>query len=146
LEHHGSIFVFFEKFDLRKRKLSIYVIDFDGKESPTKMTLSMSAPYHLAYPSVFKHNDEVYMTLEEARSDNICVYRLIDFPDKWEKISTLVEGVSGLDPTICRHDSLWWLFFVLKEKGQSIKLYPTFRTKVRANFGNYFPPLFIYHR
>jgi hypothetical protein len=62
------------------------------------------------------------MTLEEAKSDNINLYKLIAFPDKWEKAATLVENVSGVDPTICRHDNLWWLFYVLKEKGQSIKL------------------------
>jgi hypothetical protein len=123
LKHNGSMFVFFEKFDRHERKGSIYVIDFDGKDSQGKMLLSMSSPYHLAYPIVFKHNDEVYMTLEEARSNNIQLYRLIAFPDKWEKVVILVENISGLDPTICRHDNLWWLFFALKEKGQSIKLY-----------------------
>jgi hypothetical protein len=123
LEHNGSLFVFFEKFDQHERKGSIYVLDFDGKESQRKMTLSMSAPYHLAYPFVFKDNDEVYMTLEEARSNNINLYQFVAFPDKWEKVATLVENVPGLDPTICRHDNLWWLFFVLKEKGQSVKLY-----------------------
>jgi len=122
IEKKGLSYLFFEKFDRKEKKGYIFATIFSSGDFKINMELAVSRPYHLSYPFVFQHDDATYMTLEEAKSNEICLYRLIEFPDKWERVATIVKGISGVDPTICSYDNLWWLFFVLKEANQSIKL------------------------
>ncbi|MGQ9722102.1 MAG: glucosamine inositolphosphorylceramide transferase family protein [Candidatus Jordarchaeum sp.] len=123
IKDRNSTYVFFEKFDMKKRKGNICYIELKENGASDKVMLSMDVPYHIAYPCVFRYREYIYMTIEEAESNSINLYRLNSFPDKWERICAIVPDMPGLDPTICTHNNLWWLFFVLKEKGQSIKLY-----------------------
>jgi len=85
-----------------------------------------------------------------------CLYFLADF-DSPESIRIaeensfkLVDTRVELERTIDEpHESDYqYNNLILRDAktGDIELLQPTFRTKVRANFGNYFPPLFIYHR
>ena len=40
----------------------------------------------------------------------VSLYAADAFPRGWRKIATLLGDVPAIDPTIFRHDGLWWLF------------------------------------
>ncbi|MEW6014209.1 MAG: hypothetical protein AB1690_02685 [Candidatus Zixiibacteriota bacterium] len=69
----------------------------------------LDEPFHLSYPHVFKWNDEYYMIPESARAFGVRLYKAVEFPFKWEVVSTLIHD-RLVDPTIFEHDGKWWLF------------------------------------
>ena len=49
------------------------------------------------------------------------MYKAISFPEEWEYVGNLLSGHEYLDPSIFRHNGLWWLF-VYSGKG-NLNLY-----------------------
>ncbi|MDC8005426.1 hypothetical protein POV27_15285 [Aureisphaera galaxeae] len=65
--------------------------------------------YHLSYPFVFEHEGQYYMIPETLDAGSIRLYRAINFPNKWEFQTDLVQGAFA-DPTLFWNDGIWWLF------------------------------------
>lgn len=55
--------------------------------------------YHLSYPFIWSVGEEVYIMPESGANNSIYIYRAIEFPNKWEKISTLRKNVKYGDTT-----------------------------------------------
>ncbi len=70
----------------------------------------LEEPFHLSYPLVFQWNGEYYMTPETASQRQVRLYRAVDFPLRWEYVSTLLEGDHYLDPTPFFYRDHWWMF------------------------------------
>jgi hypothetical protein len=66
--------------------------------------------FHLSYPHVFAADGGIYMTPESSQAQAVRLYRARRFPDRWEHVANLVEGLPYADPTIVCHDGRWWLF------------------------------------
>ena len=107
---NGKYYVFFEEFVYRLKKghISYLIMDSEGDYSESKKVLEL--PYHLSYPFVFMHDHEYYMIPETRSNQTIDLYRSLSFPDNWEKVMTLMEGVIAVDTTLLLKDGMWWLF------------------------------------
>lgn len=66
-------------------------------------------PFHLSYPCVFKSAGNYYMVPETYEAGAVRLYRAIEFPTRWEFVSTLIDR-PYVDPTVFEHDGSWWMF------------------------------------
>lgn len=64
---------------------------------------------HLSYPQVFEHAGDWYMIPESGEANEVALYRAADFPARWEKVSTLLEGRYA-DSTLLVRDAHFYLF------------------------------------
>ncbi len=70
--------------------------------------------FHLSYPYVFFWDEQFYMIPECLRSGGIQLYRAISFPERWERIATIIKSdtkhAAVVDPSIIRYGNRWYLF------------------------------------
>jgi hypothetical protein len=105
----SSWFMFFEVMNALSGQGDIgLAVSRNGKDWKYKQIV-LDELHHLSYPYVFQWNDEIYMIPESAESKKLSLYRSVDFPDKWEYVSILLDGQYG-DHALLRYNDLWWLF------------------------------------
>jgi hypothetical protein len=120
LYRNGEHYVFIEEYSFENAKGHISVIRIDKDGSYAKATTVLERPYHLSYPFVFEHAGEVYMVPESMHNRTVELYRCTEFPERWEFVCNLLEGVSAVDSTLLFHNGTWWLFAnVLENEGGS---------------------------
>lgn len=88
--------------------ISCFTLDAQGAISLPKKVIEK--PYHMSYPFIFSHNNEYYMIPETSENRTIDLYKCVDFPEKWEIVTTLAENISAADATLFHKDGKWWLF------------------------------------
>ncbi len=85
-------------------------------ELPTDGTIArapvpvLERPYHLSYPLVFAHGDDLLMIPETSAVRRVELYRAIEFPHRWELVTTVLDGIDAADATILDHDGRLWMF------------------------------------
>lgn len=123
----GNYYVFFEEYDFQgsKGRISVITIPKDDKGSLTNYESHavLDLPTHLSYPYIFTYNDKIYMIPENSLSNNISIYEATDFPNKWEKVKTLIKDFPGLDNTLVQYNGLWWLFSTARGENSNDELY-----------------------
>jgi hypothetical protein len=70
----------------------------------------LAEPFHLSYPYVFEWDGEHYMVPEGARGKAVVLYRALDFPYRWQRAATLLEGQRYADSSLLFFRDRWWLF------------------------------------
>ena len=65
--------------------------------------------FHLSYPYVFQHGENVYMVPECYETQQVLLYRASAFPYDWKLCRALADG-TFCDPSIVWHEGWWWLF------------------------------------
>jgi hypothetical protein len=109
-EHQGRCYVFCEEFSYRASKGHIAVFDLRDGKWPDEPICVLDKPYHVSYPFVFTHNQEIFMLVECVTERRIEAYRAVRFPDRWEEHAILMDNVDAVDATLHRHHGRWWLF------------------------------------
>ena len=66
--------------------------------------------FHLSYPYVFSCEGQFYMVPETCTERKIWLYRATEFPEKWERLTCLIEGRDWVDPSPFFFDNKWWLY------------------------------------
>ena len=112
---NNRYYVFIEEFIFKKNKAHISVMAIDEKGNFSKPQKVLERSYHLSYPFVFEWNNEYYMIPETARNRAIEVYKCIEFPNKWEFHSKLIDNIYAVDTTLFCHQQKWWMFTNIKE-------------------------------
>ena len=110
-EHDGRHHLFCEEIphDGPRGVISHTELRLDGAPAdPPKRVLQ--APYHLSYPFVFAHQDDVFMIPETSAARRVELYRAVAFPHEWEREAVLIEDIDAADATILLHDGRLWLF------------------------------------
>jgi hypothetical protein len=104
--------LFVEAYDcaIRKGYIAHMPIDRNGRVGPAQTVLNL--PYHLSYPFVFAHDDEVFMIPESGYNNTVELYRAERFPDRWERVKVLFNGPAA-DTTVLFHGGLVWFFVTL---------------------------------
>ena len=106
----GRTFVFFEDLDHRVGKGIISAIEF-GEAGPIGPVIPvLEEPWHLSYPFLIQHDDELWMIPESTGNRDVALYKCIDFPNRWERHTTLLSGLELADATIVSRDGLYYLF------------------------------------
>jgi len=66
--------------------------------------------YHLSYPYIFKHNDNIYLIPESYQAKKMQIYKSINFPTKWKLIENHFKNEKVCDPTFFKHKKSTWFF------------------------------------
>jgi hypothetical protein len=107
----GDLHVFAEAYDHRTRKGVIDHLRLDAGLDVLGRATVLAEPWHLSYPYVFEADGEVWMAPEAHRSGAFTLYRAAQFPDVWEPAGRFELDSPAIDPTLFRHDGLWWMAY-----------------------------------
>ena len=113
--HKGTPYLFCEEYPFAQQRgvISVSNLKPDGRTfSPPEVVLDEQ--FHLSYPFVFTHNDEIWMIPETAQANRVALYRAVIFPKKWVCESILIDGVCGYDATLVRRNERWWLLMTTR--------------------------------
>lgn len=106
-----ELHVFAEAYDYRTRHGVIDHLTFRADKTFSDRRTVLREPWHLSYPFVFEADGEVWMAPEAFRSGRLTLYRARAFPDAWEPALTLELDTPAIDPTVFRHEGLWWIAY-----------------------------------
>ncbi|TYK65766.1 glucosamine inositolphosphorylceramide transferase family protein [Colwellia echini] len=107
---NNTYYIFIEEYLYKTGKGHISLIEMDEKGKYSEPKIVLDKNYHLSYPFIFDHDDELYMIPESVENNTVELYRCTQFPDKWEFVMNLMENVSLLDATLLFHNNKWWMF------------------------------------
>ena len=123
LIHDGETYcLFYEVLNAATHEGDIGVsVSIDGDDW-TYQCIVLDEDFHLSYPQIFKHKDNIYMIPESCAAGSVRLYRATDFPTEWVFERTLIEKPL-VDPTIVRHGDHWWIFASPADEWDDLKLY-----------------------
>jgi hypothetical protein len=84
---------------------------------------AIAEDYHLSYPFILHHGNDIYCIPETFENRTVNLYRLNRETKKWEFQKYIIEGIDAVDSTLVFHDGKWWLFCTLQEQGPNTKLF-----------------------
>ena len=108
VEHQGKHWMFFEDYFYPKRRAGIACAEIFADGTVSSPQSCLESEHHYSYPHVFRCGKELLMVPESLGSNSVDLYRCIEFPAKWERERTLLEG-RFVDTTIWQRDGLWGL-------------------------------------
>ena len=110
VEYQGTIYLFAELYLYRSERNG--VIGYCKYENGEfgEWTITMDKHWHLSYPNVFVYQGKLYMCPESYQREEIGVYVLKEFPDKWEKVCTWNENEECVDTTFLEYEGESYLF------------------------------------
>ena len=119
LSYKGDEYVFFENYEYDKKKGKISC----GKIKENRLIEVkdvLEKPYHMSYPNVFYHNQELFMIPETHKNKRLEIYKCSSFPNKWDLYSTGFEGerVADCNFYVDENNSKW--LFLNKHEPQSV--------------------------
>ncbi len=71
-----------------------------GVKYPTFWHKCIQSKTHMSFPNVFRQDGEFYMIPESYRSGTVTLYKAVKFPNKWERIKTLINDGYFVDTDI----------------------------------------------
>jgi hypothetical protein len=119
----GGLTLLVEQYDYRTAKGHIATARWRGGRTTGPFSKMMETPVHLSYPYAFEHGGDVYCVPEMSQAKRVELHRAVEFPNRWERVATLVEDFAAVDATVFRHDGLWWLFCARVHQNEWIKLH-----------------------
>lgn len=120
LYKNGNYYIYIEEFLYKTQKGHIALIVMDKKGNYKEPIKIIEKPYHLSYPFIFEWNNEIYMVPETGENRTIELYRCIEFPNKWEFETNLMENIEAFDTTLFYSEGKWWMFTnIVENKGAS---------------------------
>lgn len=110
VEYRGNIYLFAELFLYRSERNGVigYCRYENGRFG--KWQISMDEHWHLSYPNVFVRNDELFMCPESWQKNEVGIYRLIEFPGKWEQTGCLFHNARYVDTTFLEQNGERYIF------------------------------------
>ncbi len=103
----GRAMVFCEHLDYRGGRG--YIRAFDAGAPEQIHAVEIGPPVHLSYPYLFEHEGSLYCIPETCRANEVALYEVERFPDRWRRVATLIAGVPLIDVTPFRYEGRWWL-------------------------------------
>ena len=110
LERDGKYYIYVEEYPYSTLQGHISVIEMDEQGNTSEPQICLKTDYHLSYPFLLEHDDELYMIPESVSNNAVELYRCTEFPHKWEYVQDIMSDVQLVDATLYFHDGLWWLF------------------------------------
>lgn len=102
VKFQGEIYLFAEAFlyKTERKGLIVYAKFENGKFGNWQVT--MDKHWHISYPNVFVYENNLYMCPETYQKEEVALYKLVSFPDHWERVSVLVDNMKCVDTTFLR--------------------------------------------
>jgi hypothetical protein len=121
LERDGRLNVFCEEFSYRSSLGHIATLDWSASGQPTKEAIRL--PVHASYPCLIEHDGKTYCVPETSRAGEVALFEALQFPTHWRKVGALIEGFTGVDPTVFRHEGRWWLMCTERGRDEDAALH-----------------------
>ena len=118
----GDETILAEAYDLLTRRGHIAAVEADGAGPPVARPV-IDTGGHMSYPQLIQFDGGIYCLPETCDQRRATLYRAVRYPDRWEPVAVLVDGLAATDATIFRHDDVWWLFCTDDELGSLTNLH-----------------------
>lgn len=115
--YQGSLYIFAEVFLYKSERNGVIAFCRFENGKFTDWTVSMDKHWHISYPNVFVKDGKLYMCPETRQNDEIAVYELEAFPDRWKKVKVLLDNVQCVDTTFCTYQGKNYMFTFQSQKG-----------------------------
>lgn len=120
IERNGVRHIFVEHYDYRTRHGTIQCLAYEGERLIDRRTV-LAEPWHLSYPILIEHGQDIYMLPEAHRSGGLTLYRAEEFPWRWAPAGAILLDQVAVDATPVFHGGLWWLFYSAADGGGATK-------------------------
>lgn len=64
---------------------------------------------HLSFPFLWQENDDIYLMPESHEAGQVCLFKATEFPKKWQKVATMVDGQKLIDSILLKDDKTYFL-------------------------------------
>lgn len=71
--------------------------------------IALDEEWHLSYPYIFNHEDQIFMMPESSKKGELRLYRAVDFPLQW-KLEKVILKKPLVDSFMINHNGYYWLF------------------------------------
>jgi hypothetical protein len=119
IERGGRTFLFFEELLYARGLGHIAWAEIGADGTLSAPAIALECPWHLSYPFLFEHDGALFMLPESGAAGRLDLYRCVEFPGRWERAATLLEGIAAFDATLHRDGDRLWLFAVIAPPGGS---------------------------
>lgn len=118
-EHDGKTFLFYEAVNHDHGRIEVAEVLEDCTLGESTVVLEDDC--HYSYPFVFHWEGNWYMIPESSASNQVRLYRCVDFPAKWEMVTVLLREHS-VDTTVFEKDGqLFLLTYLLCPGSERVK-------------------------
>ena len=83
-KYNNRNIIFFEDYSFKKNKAAISAIEINSDKSYKQLGTVLEESFHLSYPYIFEHNENLYMCPESNNNKDIRLYKCKEYPMKWE--------------------------------------------------------------
>ena len=119
IERDRTLFVLFEEYDYNLGRAWIAAGRIVEEEFEY-LGVAIDAGYHMSFPFVFEHENEIYVIPETLAQRRVEVWRAVDFPLRWTLHRTALEGVNAVDTVLHRHENQWWMLTNISQTPKQI--------------------------
>jgi hypothetical protein len=116
-----DLYILLEDYDYRTSTGCISAISI-YKQSLSPLEKAIDVPFHMAYPYLLEHIDQIYCIPETAEAREVRLYKAKEFPNSWVKEATLIKDFAGVDSTVFQYEGQWWLLATDENDGPNHKL------------------------
>lgn len=100
-----------EEFDYIADRGVIVEMDLDGSGAVTSWPrTAIDDGMHKSYPFLLEHEDQVYCVPESWQRRGIFLHAFDRGELRWRPGVPIIKDFPAVDPTVLRHDGLWWLW------------------------------------
>ena len=119
VDHEGKTFLFYEAVNNDHGRIE--VVEVLKSCTLGEPTVILEDECHYSYPFVFQWQGNWYMIPESSASNQVRLYRSVDFPTKWEMMDVLLQQQS-VDTTVFEWDGqLYLLTYLLCPGSERVK-------------------------
>lgn len=106
------LLILYEDYTYETRKGRLSAVWFSERENIfSDPVVILEENWHLSYPFIFKHNDNIYCIPEAKDHKNVELYKLDLNTMKLVHVRTLIKDLEAVDPSLIFHQNAWYLFF-----------------------------------
>lgn len=110
IKKNDIYYIFIEELIFTENKGFISVIEMDDKGNYKNPVKVLETDYHLSFPFIIEDKGSIYMIPESKQSNNIQLFKCIDFPYKWQLETILVDNIKAVDTIITFKNGKYWMF------------------------------------
>lgn len=123
IKHEDMFYVFYEIKEKNKFDTYIAYSKSNNLRDWEYCGIIMKGEPIQSYPCVFKDGEDIFMVPESYRDNSVRLYKAINFPDRWEFRKRLISGKDYVDPTIFKHNKIWWMFVSTTDNDKLLLFY-----------------------
>lgn len=107
---NGKLTVLCEYLDQRNPRGVIVACDERGSSaSRTPVQIGPDVPVHLSYPYLLEVDGKLLCVPETHEAREVALYEVVEFPNRWRKVATLLADRPLVDATPFFFGGSWWL-------------------------------------